>query len=121
MTEVIAKVVLTTAQKIEALCEKAAALITQANELQAGLDREQRLANVAVGDVVSFDYGRKENRATLTGSVIVVYENETGKRVKVLAGEGVDAKLLDLKVSDLSSIDQSVADLDADEAQAVTE
>lgn len=102
-----AKVKLSNTEKLVQLDTKIAELQTKREELvnliadeAAAAEKAAALANVTKGDKVRFTFGRKENRAEYVGEVIF----RDGDKVKVLAGEGADIKLLELAISQLDEI-----------------
>lgn len=102
-----AKVQLTNAEKLAKIDTKIAELQAKREELvnliageAAAATKAAALANVTKGDKVRFTFGRKENRAEYVGEVIF----RDGDKVKVLAGEGADIKLLELAISQLDEI-----------------
>lgn len=57
---------------------------------------EAAASNIEVGTEGSFTYGRAETKKELVGKVLLVVDGEHGKLLKVLSGEGKDAKLYDV-------------------------
>lgn len=94
--------------------ERIARVDEQIAELQAKRIRieqeEERVSKpkaepveVNVGEVVNVEIGRGETRRTVSGQVLAVFDNAAGQRkVKVLAGEGVDAQLVEAFASAVS-------------------
>lgn len=94
MSKIIARIELLTAR-----IEKDTA---ELNDLQLQRDAELALQNVNPGDVVTFKFGRKDNRQVLRGSV-VADDKENGK-LRVYAGEGFDAQLYTISVRDVLGV-----------------
>lgn len=89
--------------KIETLAAKIATAETKLAELKAQhaslLEADaaaQAAANIQAGQVVRFSAGRGDKRAELEGKVLTVVETDSGKLLKVLAGEGAATKLYDV-------------------------
>lgn len=58
------------------------------------------IANISVGDAVTFAFGRLENRQELTGPVLAVAEDEVrGKLLRVFAGRGFEAATYTVQAS----------------------
>lgn len=71
---------------------------------------------VNVGETVNVEIGRGETRRTVSGQVLAVFDNAAGQRkVKVLAGEGVEAQLVEAFASAVSKDSGDVTvDFDAE-------
>lgn len=55
---------------------------------------------VNAGETVTVEIGRGDTRRTVTGQVLAVFENKAGqKKIKVLAGEGVDTEVVEAFVA----------------------
>lgn len=94
-----------TQTKISNLTAKIRELNEQRDALMEQRAREEALQNVDICDVVSLQAGRGETRRVVVGTVLAVYEDDkTGKRVKVLAGAGVDTELFDITVTQVISV-----------------
>ncbi len=90
-------------KKIEAVATKIASLEAKLAELKAShaslLEADaaaQAAANIEAGQTVKFSAGRGEKREELEGKVLTVVETDSGKLLKVLAGEGAATKLYDV-------------------------
>jgi hypothetical protein len=57
-------------------------------------------SKVEVGDTVAFTFGRGDTKKDFFGSVLVVVDTPAGKLLKVLAGEGSETKLYDVRAKD---------------------
>lgn len=90
------------ATRIELLTARIEKDTAELAELQLQRDAELALQNVAVGEVVTFKFGRKDNRQVLRGSV-VADDKENGK-LRVYAGEGFDAQLYTISVRDVLGV-----------------
>ncbi len=76
-------------------------------ELAAELQSLEALANVKDGDVVYFAVGRAETRAVIGGRVIAVDEtDEKGKKLRVFAGEGINANCYTLTPAQVLSVNE---------------
>lgn len=106
MTEatVATRKVLTVAEKIAQLQARIAADTAKLAELESAEAAKAAFANVGAGDTVVFTLGRAETKRTLTGSVIARGEVDGKDVVKVIAGEGLDTAVYQVKVSDLDSV-----------------
>lgn len=60
-------------------------------QYEAELAQERIRDNIQTGDTVTFDHGRGNTRATLTGTVLGMKDDSNGRWVKVQIGEGFDA------------------------------
>lgn len=90
------------ATRIELLTARIEKDTAELAELQLQRDAELALQNVQVGEVVTFKFGRKDNRQVLRGSV-VADDKENGK-LRVYAGEGFDAQLYTISVRDVLGV-----------------
>jgi hypothetical protein len=81
------------------------------------------LNNIEARDDVSFNYGRGDTRREIAGAVVSVGDTPQGKLAVVQFGEGLDIKVVKVRVADITA--NRTADarttaklLDADEAPA---
>lgn len=100
-------------ERIAAIDEKIAELQAKRERIQNEEERQPKAKaapiEVNVGETVNVDIGRGETRRTVTGTVLAVFENAAGQRkVKVLAGEGVDAQLVEAFAAGVSKPQQDV-------------
>lgn len=93
----------TIAEQVAALRERAASLISKANELEAKEANAAALASVGVGYTVSFKQGRAETRRDVSGQVLFRGEVDGVDVVRVITGEGASVAIVQVKVSDLLS------------------
>lgn len=93
----------TVAEQIASLRERAAALISKANELEAKEANAAALSSVAVGYTVSFKQGRAETRRDVSGQVLFRGEVDGVDVVRVITGEGASVAIVQVKVADLLS------------------
>lgn len=77
-------------------------------ELEGKLASEVDTAAVQPGRTVTFEYGKGENKRTLTGLVLGRKDAEPGTKggdlVKVAVGEGFDAQIVTIYPSNVSAI-----------------
>lgn len=92
------------ASRIELLTARIEKDTAELAELQPLRDAELALENINAGEVVVFRFGRKDNRQVLRGSVVAVAADETGKKLRVYAGEGFDAQLYTIGVRDVLGV-----------------
>lgn len=111
----------TVAEKVAALCERAAALLTKANELEQREANAAALASVAVGDVVSFKLGRAETRREVSGQVLFRGVVDGVDVVRVLSGEGAEVAVNQVKVADLTGASKPQAEPEAEEAPVLAQ
>lgn len=70
--------------------------------LQPQRDAELALQNVESGSVVTFKFGRKENRTVLRGTVVAA--DDANAKLRVYAGEGFDAQLYTIATRDVLGV-----------------
>lgn len=70
--------------------------------LQPQRDAELALQNVEAGSVVTFKFGRKENRTVLRGTVVA--NDDVNAKLRVYAGEGFDAQLYTIATRDVLGV-----------------
>lgn len=70
--------------------------------LQPQRDAELALQNVESGSVVTFKFGRKENRTVLRGTVVAT--DEVNAKLRVYAGEGFEAQLYTIATRDVLGV-----------------
>lgn len=90
----------TTEQKLA----NAKALVAKYEDL---LQREALAKNVAVGDDVTFVFGRGETKRDITGKVTGVRDDTNGRWVAVAVGEGFDATTYRIRSTDITSNPQA--------------
>lgn len=77
------------------------------------------IANISVGDAVTFAFGRLENRQELTGPVLAVAEDEVrGKLLRVFAGQGFEATTYTVQASAVIAVIPKDAGVQAVEQEA---
>lgn len=121
MTEatVAPKKVLTTAEKIQKFYDLSAEYLSKAKALEAEVAAVAAFTNVGAGDIVTFNQGRAETLRTLTGSVLARGVVDGKDVVNVIAGEGLDTKIYQIKVSDLKSVNPDPEATPADDPKGV--
>ena len=113
MTETVAKGPRTLEQKIAAT--KALLAKYEQQALTAAI-----LNNIEAGDDVSFNYGREgktSTRRTIDGRVVTVGDTPQGKVAVVQYGEGLDVKVVKIRVADITA-NRTAAERDAAAAPA---
>ena len=96
MTETVAKGPRTLEQKIVAT--KALLAKYEQQALTAAI-----LNNIEAGDDVDFNYGRGPTRRIITGRVVTVGDSDQGKLAVVQFGEGLDVKVVKVRVADITA------------------
>ena len=105
----------------ETLAKKKAArakLDTEIAALEAQAQSADLLANLKPHDVVTFVFGRKENRGVKQGVVRSLIDTDKGRIVRVIMGEGIDEEIVNVKPSDIQNVQPQGADAERVFAQA---
>lgn len=71
------------------------------------LSQEKLRENIVAGDTVTFDFGRGESKATLTGCVLGIKDDSNGRWVKVQIGEGFDADVKTIRTAVITANPQA--------------
>lgn len=89
--------------------------------LLAKYEQEQVTAaimnNIEAGDDVTFKYGRGDTRKSIDGRVVTVGDSNQGKLAVVQYGEGLDVKVVKVRVADITA-NRTAAERDAATAPA---
>lgn len=100
-------------EQIAALKTRIEADTAKLRELETAEKSAEAMQKLAAGDVVGFMYGRGETRKQYIGEVRAVFDTDKGKRVKVLAGEGVDEEIFVIEPSSIVFVGEEVQEADA--------
>lgn len=105
---------------VKTLAEK----ITATRALLAKYEQQELTAsivsNIEAGDDVDFNYGRGETRRVITGRVVTVGDSDQGKLAVVQFGEGLDVKVVKVRVADITA-NRTAAERTAAEAATTGE
>lgn len=105
---------------VKTLAEK----ITATRVLLAKYEQQELTAsivnNIEAADDVDFNYGRGETRRVITGRVVTVGDSDQGKLAVVQFGEGLDVKVVKVRVADITA-NRTAAERTAAEASTAGE
>lgn len=107
------KPVLTLAEKLTAKATALHSLITskttEYNDILAQLKAIDLVANVKSGDTVTAVTGKGEKAVSVTGVVLGVHDEESGKLIKVQAGSGFDTTVYTFRSAQVTEVVPYVA------------
>lgn len=99
------KKVLTRAEKIVDLRNKAQAYLDQATALETEENAAALFSGIKKGDTATIKVGRGDTRRQVTGRVVQRLEEEGRVYVKVFVTEGDDAELFRVQLSEVVSVE----------------
>jgi hypothetical protein len=82
--------------------QKLAAAKRLVAKYEAQISSKNIVANVLVGDHVTFKFGRTKGVRMLTGEIAGFRESTVGAWVAILTGKGIDSRVVRIRVQDIT-------------------